>query len=199
MTLNEIVRACFILFTPLLLILHTCGFRPSHGWICKQILNQGASFPSSVPVFQRQCSSATWILWVFRLFPLNTTPTTGPSAALDLQHGLCKYPTRSRPRCTDERPDASESISVSHERPKWSLERAYGGSRCGCSEVSFERVDEFALYSVAQSKEDEISPNFHSQLEESESVLTIPWLRLSFLQSGCALTFLLWRQVIPKH
>jgi len=33
----------------------------------------------------------------FVLFPLNTTPTTGPSAAPDLQHGLCKYSTRSCP------------------------------------------------------------------------------------------------------
>lgn len=130
---------------PLLLNLHTCGACPSHGWICKRILNQGASSPAVLLFFR---DNATWILWVFRLYPLNTTPTTGPSAAPDLQHGLCKYPTRSHPRCTDERPDASESISVSHERPKRPLERAYGGSRFGRLEVSFERVDEFVLDSV---------------------------------------------------
>ncbi len=196
MTLNEIVRACFILFTPLLHILHTCGFRPSHGWICKQILNQGASSPAvflffrdNAPVPHESSGSFIFFLWTLHQ-PLGPQlPQTSntvyanilPEAALAV-------------RMRDQM-----HLKVSHERPKRSLERAYGGSRCGCSEVSFERVDEFALYSVAQSKEDEISPNFHSQLEESESVLTIPWLRLSLLQSGCALTFLLWRQVIPKH
>lgn len=47
-----------------------------------------------------------------------------------------------------ERPDASETISISHERAKRSLERAYGGSRCGRLEVNFERADEYALDSV---------------------------------------------------
>lgn len=148
MTSNEILRACFILFTP-------SASHSAHLWCSLEPLlsllanfTSRRFFPSSAPVFQRQCSSATWILWVFRSFPLNTTPTTGPSAAPDLQHGLCKCSTRSCPHHTDERPNASESISVSHERPKRSLERAYGGSRCGCLEVSFERVDEYALDSV---------------------------------------------------
>lgn len=139
MTLNEILRACFILFTP-------SASHSAHLWCSLEPLlsllanfKSRRFFPSSAPVFQRQCSSATWILWVFRPFPLNTTPTTGPSAAPDLQHGLCKCSTRSCSHHTDERPNASESISVSHERPKRSLERAYGGSRCDCLEVSFER------------------------------------------------------------
>ncbi len=70
MTLNEIVRACFILFTPLLLILHTCGFRPSHGWICKQILNQGASSPAvflffrdNAPAPHESSGSFIFFLW----------------------------------------------------------------------------------------------------------------------------------------
>lgn len=101
--------------------------------------------------------------------------------------GCPRPPTRSMqisyqklpPHRTDERPDASQSISVSHERPKRSLERAYGGSRCGCLEVSFERVDENALDSVvaqvsrfSRKKKKEISQNFHSQFVESENVLT---------------------------
>lgn len=49
---------------PLLLILHTCGVRSSHGSNFKS----RRFFPSSAPVFQRQCFSATWILWVFRPF-----------------------------------------------------------------------------------------------------------------------------------
>lgn len=113
-----------------------------------RILNQGVSSPAVLLFFRDNASAPHESSGSFVLFPLNTTPTTGPSAAPDLQHGLCKYSTRSCPHHTDERPNASESISVSHERPKRSLERAYGGSRCGCLEVSFERVDEYGLDSV---------------------------------------------------
>lgn len=70
MTLNEILRACFILFTPLLLILHTCSVRLSHGWIYKRILNQGASSPAvllffrdNAPAPHESTGSFVFFLW----------------------------------------------------------------------------------------------------------------------------------------
>lgn len=55
---------------PLLLILHTCGVRPSHGWICKRILNQGASSPAvllffrdNAPAPHESSGSFVFFLW----------------------------------------------------------------------------------------------------------------------------------------
>lgn len=68
MTLNEILRACFIVFTP-------SASHSAHLWCSLEpwldLLANFKSrrfFPSSAPVFQRQCFSATWIHWVFRPF-----------------------------------------------------------------------------------------------------------------------------------
>lgn len=132
---------------PLLLIPHTCGVRSSHCWICKRILNQGVSSPAVLLFFRDNApapheSSGSFVLFLWTLHqPLGPRlPQTSntvyansqPEAALTIR----------------KRDQMHLKVSAFLTRPIRSLERAYGGSRCGCLEVSFERVDEYALDSV---------------------------------------------------
>lgn len=205
MTLNEILRACFILFTPLLLILHTCSVRLSHGWICKRILNQGASSPAVLLFFRDNAPAPHESTGSFVFFLWTLHQPLGP-----------RLPQTSNTVYANSLPEAALTVWVKdqmHLKLSAFLTRGQNGPLNGHMAAADVAVWRSILRGRMNmlwiqllhkscfffSKEEEISPNFHSQLEESESVLTVTCLRLSLLQSGCDLTFWLWRQVIPKH
>lgn len=182
---------------PLLLILHTCGVRPSHGWICKRILNQGASSPAVLLFFRDNApapheSSGSFVFFLWTLHqPL------GP-----------RLPQTSNMVYANILPEAALTVRMRDQMHLKVSAVPWTGiwrQQMWPFGVQFWEVGWICFWFTCctshcfLSKEEEISLNFHSQLEESESALTVTWLRLSLLRSGCALTFWLWRQVIPKH